>query len=153
MIKTLFWRVAIVLVLTSPFITDWLLAKARLSHISVETSLDKETVIADGKSEVVITIKISQDGKPRVNDLVQAWIQQGSGLLRPQWVYTDEQGNAQMTFEPNPLSPYDNQEEAIISIVNISVGNLIEVRKEASVLIPLEKPNQDDAAPKSILGL
>lgn len=151
--KPWLWRIAIVLAILTPFVVDWMMAKARLPQFTVQTSLDKPSVVADGKSKVTITINVMQDGAPRVNDLVQAWISEGSGLLRPQWVYTDEQGNAQMTFEPNALSPYDNQEKAVIQMADISVGKLIEVRKEAAVEIPLELPEVQEDKPKSILGL
>jgi hypothetical protein len=151
--KPWLWGGVIVLAILTPFCVDWLLAQSRLPHVLVETNLDKPSVVADGQSKITITIQVSQDGKPRADDLVQAWIGEGSGLLRPQWVYTDEQGKAQMTFEPNALSPYDNQEQAVIQLANTSVGRLVEVRKETSVKIPLEKPDVQEDKPTSILGL
>jgi hypothetical protein len=150
--KRWLWGGALVLAIVTPFFVDWLVAQSRLPHIVVQSSLDKPSVVADGKSKITITIQVSQDGRPRGNDLVQSWIGEGSGLLRPQWVYTDEQGNARMTFEPNALSPYDNQEQAVIQLANVSVGKLVEVRKEASVTIPLEQPEAQEDKSKSSLG-
>jgi hypothetical protein len=119
---------------------DYALATAQLDDVVIETSLDPPRVAADGRNSVVITVRITQNGRPRANDLVQAWIGSGSGLLIPNWVITDEHGTARITYTPNPYSPYDPQEAAEIRMMDTSIGRLVEVSKRHTVRVPLLEP-------------
>ena len=119
---------------------DWLIARSHLDNIAIEFQVDPESVVANGKDSSTLTIRISEDGQPRANDLIQLWLSKGGGLLTPNWVYTDSDGIVTVTYTPNPYSRYDPQTGAEIVALDTSIGRLIEVGKQNSVLIPLLKP-------------
>ncbi|MHB1296174.1 MAG: Ig-like domain-containing protein [Anaerolineae bacterium] len=119
---------------------DWLASKARLDDISIEGYLDPPVVVADGKQSSVLTVQILQDGEPRVGDLVQSFLESGSGLLIPEWAYTDENGRVSLTYSPNPLTPYDLAQKTIIRVTDMSIGQLVEVGKDWSIEVGLEAP-------------
>ena len=120
--------------------TDWLLATARLGRVRIDAALDSPRVVADGKSAVTMTVRVTEEGRPRAGTLLQLWISEGGGLLSPTWVYTDQAGTALVTYQPNPASKYDLVTETLIRVADTGVGRLIEVRKEQDVAIPLEAP-------------
>lgn len=151
-VRLWFLRCGITLLLLAPFFIDWTAARARLPQIGIDSSLNRPSVVADGKNSIVITLRVTEGNKPRANDLLQSWIEVGGGLLKPQWAYTDEDGVAKITFSPNPATPYDSQGKATIRVANVSVGRLIEVRKLVAVDIPLELPSQEEEGPTNLLG-
>ncbi|MCC6801401.1 MAG: hypothetical protein IT319_00850, partial [Anaerolineae bacterium] len=121
---------------------DWAVARSRLDNIVIEIQVEPESVIANGKNSSTLTIRITEGGQPRVNDLVQLWLSKGGGLLTPNWVYTDADGSVIVTYTPNPYSRYDPQNGAEIAVLDTSIGRLIEVGKQSSVLIPLIQPDE-----------
>ena len=132
-----------VLVLLAGILTgDWLVSKARLNDIAIEGYLDPPVVVADGRQSTVLTLRITQDGQPRVGDLVQSFLETGSGLLIPEWAYTDEQGSIAITYSPNPLTAYDLEQKTVIQVSDISIGHLVEVGKDWSVEVGLEAPSK-----------
>ncbi|MBE3040326.1 MAG: hypothetical protein IMZ62_16130, partial [Chloroflexi bacterium] len=46
---------------------------------------------------------------------------------------------AQVTYTPNPFSPYDPQ-DATISVMDTSIGRLVEVDKQSEVQVKLQAP-------------
>jgi hypothetical protein len=144
------WILAVVLVIMAIYGTDWVLAIARLDGILIETTLDPPTVVADGKSSITLTVRVTEQGQPRAHDLLQSWLDTGSGLLIPDWTYTDENGVAQITYSPNPLTQYDVQDKAEIHVRDISIGRLIEVGKDIVVEVPLVEPEEQEQ--KKIMG-
>jgi len=121
---------------------DYRLAVARLDSVVIATSIEPPQAVADGHSSVVITFRVTEDGDPRGNDLVQAWLGRGAGLLTPNWIVTDERGMARITYTPNPYSPYDPQDAAEIHISDTSIGRLVEVEKLHVARVPLIDPDQ-----------
>ena len=87
---------------------DWVQAQARLPNISITGQLDQPKVIADGKSSILLNVRVTENGQPRANALLQAWLESGGGLLIPEWIYTDEDGRAEYTYTPNAAGPYDS---------------------------------------------
>lgn len=138
------WVFIALLVMVGVFGTDWLISKNRLSHIRVQYELSNPSVMADGKSTLDFQVTFTEDGKPRVGDLCQLWIDVGGGVVQPEWVYTDENGQVQITYRPNSLSRYEVQDKAVIHIRDIGVGRLIEVGKDVVLTIPLETPEEED---------
>ena len=136
------WILGIVALLLVPLGIDWMLATARLDDILIETTLDPPSVVADGKDSMVLTIRVTENGSPRVHDLVQSWLDVGSGLLVPQWVYTDENGVAEINFTPNAMTQYEVQDKAEIHVRDINIGRLIEVGKDIVVVVPLVVPQK-----------
>jgi hypothetical protein len=137
-------------VLAIPCGIDWALAQSRLPGIEVTSTLSQPSVVADGKSEIDVVIRVTENGVPRANDLLQSWIDIGGGLLQPMWVYTDENGEATLTFAPNPITQYDVQDRAAIHVRDISIGRLVEVGKDVVVDIPLTAPQEEEQ--RSIFG-
>lgn len=135
-----FWFLAVVGVIAAVLATDWLIYTARLSRVQMEITANPDVVVADGKNKTVLTIRITENGRPRANDLIQLWLKKGSGLVIPNWVFTNEDGVAEVTYTPNPYSPYDPQEGSVISVMNTSIGRLVEVDKMGQVLIKLKAP-------------
>ena len=119
---------------------DYSVAKAKLGGIEITTSVDPPQVVADGRNQVQITLHVTEDGKPRAEDLIQSWLGTGGGLLIPSWVVTDENGMAQITYTPNPYSPYDPQDFVEIVLSDTSIGLIVEVNKQEVVQIPLMEP-------------
>jgi len=141
MAKSRLWvTTAILAVLILPLAVDGAIARRRLDHVSIETSLDPPSVVADGKSEAILTIRVVERGRPRSHDLLQLWLETGSGLLRPEWVFTDDNGIAEVKYTSNPASPYDVADAVQIHIADISIGKLLEVRKHKVVTVPLVTP-------------
>ncbi len=119
---------------------DWAQARARLPNISIEGQLDQPKVVADGKSSIVLTVRVAENGQPRANVLLQAWLESGGGLLIPEWTYTDAEGQAEYTYTPNAAGPYDLQEPTIVHVIDINVGRLFEVDKHYRIEVPVEAP-------------
>lgn len=119
---------------------DYKMATAKLDGIEIATSVDPPQVVADGRNQVIVTLHVTEDGKPRANDLVQSWLGRGGGLLIPSWVVTDQNGKAQITYTPNPYSPYDPQDFVEINISDTSIGRIIEVDKREVVQVALLGP-------------
>ena len=134
------WVLCLIAALAAILIVDWGLATARLDDIIIESWVDPPSVVADGKSSTIITIRVTENGEPRARDLVQLWLGRGGGILTPMWVFTDENGMAEIEYRPNPYSSYDPQEGAEVQIKDISIGRLAEVGKRHQVEIPLLKP-------------
>jgi hypothetical protein len=134
------WIVAVLIIIVVLFAIDWIAATAQLQNITIEATFDPPQVIADGRSKSVLTVRITENGKPRAGDLVQLWLGSGSGLLIPNWVFTDESGVALVTYTPNPYSAYDPQDGAQINISDTGIGRLIEVSKRQTIDIKLIKP-------------
>jgi hypothetical protein len=147
-----FLRLMLVLVLIVPFLIDWATAQARLPDVQMEVTLEPAEVIADGKSSIIVRVRVTENGEPREGDLLQSWIQVGGGIIRPEWVYTDANGEAEITFLPNPLTQYDVQDRAVLQIADIDIGHLLEVRKGIQVDIPLRVPDKSEEPKRSILG-
>ena len=120
--------------------TDWMLSNARLKNVRIETSLEPTAVVADGESSTTIELRVTEHGKPRANVLVQLWIDTGSGLLIPEWVLTNEDGVAHAVYTPNVAGPYDPQDEALVYVMDTTVGRIIEVDKRVLLHIPLVVP-------------
>ena len=119
---------------------DVLRARNRLSRISIEGQLDPPKVVADGKHTTVLTVRVSENGQPRRNVLLQAWLETGGGLLIPEWVYTDDDGQARISYTPSAASVYDVGQAASLHVMDTSVGRLIEVPKHYTLEVPLEIP-------------
>jgi hypothetical protein len=122
------------------FGTDWLLARNRLDGIDIVMRAEPENVVANGKDKSTLTIRFTENGQPRANDLIQLWLAKGGGLLIPNWVYTDSDGTITVTYTPNPYSRYDPQDGAEIVVLDTSIGRLIEVGKQSSIRVGLVKP-------------
>ncbi len=140
---------ALVIVLLIPFGADWALATASLSQIDIESSLNEPQVIADGKNSIQITVHVTQDGAPRVNDTLQLWLDVGGGVL-PEWAFTDAQGQAVIKFSPNPKTAYDTTDTAVVHVSDTSIGHLVEVDKDTTVAVPLVEPTEEQHS--SIFG-
>lgn len=119
---------------------DWAVARSRLGMVLLETVLEPASVVADGKSTIVLTVRVTERGRPRAGDLLQAWLDVGSGLLKPTWVYTDQDGIARISFTPNAMTPYEVQDRAQIHVRDTTIGWLIEVGKDVTVTVPLILP-------------
>ena len=119
---------------------DWAFAFSRLDDVLIESHLDPGRVVADGQSSTTITLRITENGQPRAGDLVQLWIDSGSGLVTPNWVITDDEGRAQTTYTPNKATIYDPHDEARIFVMDINIGYVVEVGKRQLVVVPLVVP-------------
>ena len=87
---------AVVGLLLAAITGDYAQAQARLPNISIAGQFDQPKAIADGKSSMVLTVRVTENGQPRGNALLQAWLESGGGLLIPEWTHTDEDGRAEM---------------------------------------------------------
>lgn len=137
-----FWFILVVGVIGAILAVDWMIGTARVARVQMEISAFPDTVLADGKNQTILTIQVTENGQPRSNDLIQLWLDKGSGLVIPNWVFTDENGVAKVTFTPNPYSPYDPVDGAIISVMNTSIGRLVEVDKTQQVIVNLKSPEE-----------
>ena len=128
----------VVLVVAAILTGDWLVSLARLDEVTIDGYLDPPTVVADGKQSTVLTVQILEKGSPRVGDLVQSFVERGNGLLLPEWAYTDENGQVNLTFAPTPLTQYDLIEQPVIRVTDVSVGRIVEVGKSWAIDVALE---------------
>ena len=92
------WVLGIVAVFVLIFGVDWLIAQSRLGGIAIDIVADPTEVVANGSDKSTVTIRITENGQPRADDLVQLWLSKGGGLLTPNWVYTDENGGITVTY-------------------------------------------------------
>jgi hypothetical protein len=136
---TLIFLAIVVAILTA----DWALARARLPGISIETVLETPEVIADGNDTATFVVRVTENGQPRADDLLQIWLVKGTGQLIPKWAFTDEQGEARVAFTPAPYNRYDPQDVVEIAIMDTNIGRLIEVGKNTSIEIPLVIPTTE----------
>ena len=96
---------AIIGLLLAAIVVDYVQAQARLPNISIVGQFDQPKVIADGKSSIILTVRVTENGNPRADVLLQAWLESGGGLLIPEWTYTDADGRAEYTYTPNAAGP------------------------------------------------
>ena len=151
--KLRMWFLASVLLVLIVFGVDWAIASAQLDSIAIEVVLEPPTVVADGKDSVTLAVRVTEGGKPRRGDLIQSWLDVGSGLLTPTFTYTDEDGNATIVFTPNAMTPYEVQDRAEIHLRDISIGRLIEVGKDTVVTVPLVLASEPtEQRPKMTFG-
>ena len=75
------WVLAVLGILIAVVGVDWLQAQARLATIVIEGQLDPPQVIANGKDTIVLTVHVTENGQPRVNTLLQAWLESCSSAL------------------------------------------------------------------------
>ena len=134
----------LLLLLFALLAVDFVQAHLRLASVSIEGQFDKDKVIANGEDSIILTLRVTENGRPRVNDTLQAWLQPGNGLMIPEWSYTDENGEVQITFSPNPANPYDLKADSIINVIDINIGRWLEVDKRFSIEIPVEIPLSSD---------
>lgn len=135
-----FWFLIAFLVVAIPLLVDYALANARIDQVRFDYTIEPPAVVADGKSSATITLRVTENGMPRVHDLFQIWFEVGGGLLTPDTAYTNEQGIITITYRPNPASPYTPSDFAQIAVMNASIGRLVEVRRQESIQIPLIEP-------------
>lgn len=119
---------------------DWIQAQARLDNIVFEGTLDPPQVIANGTDSIVLTVRVTENGQPRANTTLQAWLETGGGFFVPQWTYTDEEGMATFTYTPNAAGPYDLLEPTVIHVIDINVANIFEVDKHFLIEVPVQTP-------------
>jgi hypothetical protein len=136
------WFRGIVLVIVLVLAGDWGLSTVRSAQVHIDLSLNPPRVLADGKHKTVLTIHITENGQPRVHDLLQIWLASGGGVLLPQWVYSDRTGKARVVYQPNPASPYDLQSDTTLTVEDTSLGHLVEVTKQGHAHIVLITPKQ-----------
>ena len=144
------WALAVVAVCLLALVVDWVWASAQIGSVRMDASPMTASVTADSKSSIRITVRITQHGRPRSHDLLQSWIDVGSGLLLPMWVYTDENGLAEFVYTPNAVTPYDVQDHAVIHVRDVSIGRLVEVSKDLQITIQLLPP--EDQKQENLLG-
>ncbi len=92
-----FWFILVVGIIAAILAGDWLLSTARISRVQMDITASPDTVIANGKTHTILTIQVTENGQPRANDLIQLWLDKGSGLVIHNWVFTDENGVANVT--------------------------------------------------------
>ncbi len=136
------WLLIILALIVIVLVGDWIMSSAHLNQIEIETTVDPPNVIADGFHKSVITIRITENGQPRVGDLVNIFMITGSGRILPGWAYTDNEGMIVTEFTPNVYSPYDPVDGAEVQIQDVSIGRLVEVGKVKVINIPLDKPTK-----------
>ena len=64
---------AVVGLLLAAITVDYVQGQARLPNISIAGQFDQPKVIADGKSSIVLTLRVTENGQPRADALLQAW--------------------------------------------------------------------------------
>jgi hypothetical protein len=136
------WLLTVLAIIAVILAGDWIISTAHLNQIEVEATADPPILVSDGLQKTSITIRITENGKPRVGDLVNIFLITGSGRILPGWAYTDSEGMIVTEFTPNVYTPYDPVEGAEINILDISIGQLVEVGKSKVINIPLIKPTQ-----------
>ena len=119
---------------------DLLHAFVSRNRTVIDCSLPSGPVVADGIATLDIIIHVTENGKPRKGDLMQSWIVSGEGKLRPAYFFIDQEGKGTLTFTPNVLTTYSDR-KAVFTIRDNSFGKIIEVAKEVSVTVSLEKPS------------
>lgn len=132
--------VGLLLLILALLAADFIYAMVRLNNVLIEGEFNKDKVISNGEDSIVLTIRVTENGQPRVNDTLQAWLQPGNGLMIPEWAYTDENGEVEITFTPNPATAYDIKTDSIINVIDINIGRWLEVDKSFSIQVPVEVP-------------
>jgi hypothetical protein len=134
------WVLIALAVLIAVLAVDRGMAQARLGHVQIAAPAEPATVVADGKNSTVVTVRVTEDGRPCAGHLLQAYLGSGAGLLTPGWVFTDQNGTAVITYTPNPYSVYDPQDFVLINVMDTSIGRIIEVDKRQEVRVTLQAP-------------
>ena len=136
--------VSLLLLMLALLAADFIQSLVRLNNVVIEGEFNKEKVVSDGEDSIVLTVRVTENGQPRVNDTLQAWLQPGNGLMIPEWAYTDENGEIEITFTPNPATAYDLKTDSIINVIDINIGRWLEVDKSFSIEVPVEIPLSSD---------
>lgn len=136
--------VGLLLLILALLAADFIQSLVRLNNVVIEGEFNKEKVVSDGEDSIILTVRVTENGQPRVNDTLQAWLQPGNGLMIPEWSYTDENGEVEITFTPNPATAYDIKTDSIINVIDINIGRWLEVDKSFSIEVPVENPTSSD---------
>lgn len=117
---------------------DWYRTMRSLPSVHIAVQLHPAAIPADGLSKSHIVVRVTEDGRPRVHDYLEA-VSLDSGYLVPLLAITDEHGEASFSFASLPASPYDTIDKARIQFTDISLGRIIEVDKSSTISIRLTK--------------
>jgi hypothetical protein len=120
-------------------LADWSLTMRALPSVRIAVSLHPSAIPADGKSRSQIVVRVTEGGKPRANDYLEA-VSLDSGYLVPLLALTNQQGEARFTYASLPASPYDTATSARILFTDTSLGRIIEVDKSTTVSVHLLQP-------------
>jgi len=81
--------VGLLLLILALLAADFIQSLVRLNNVVIEGEFNKDKVVSDGEDSIILTVRVTENGQPRVNDTLQAWLQPGNGLMIPEWSYTD----------------------------------------------------------------
>jgi hypothetical protein len=115
---------------------DWYLTMRSLSSVHIVVRLHPAAIPADGQSRSKIAVRVTEAGRPRAHDYLEA-VSLDSGYLVPLLAITDQQGEASFSYASLPASPYDTVDKAHIQFTDISLGRIIEVDKSVTISIRL----------------
>jgi hypothetical protein len=132
----------VVVLIAAVFAADGLVSRARLANVVIEGRMDPPTLVADGRNTGVLTLHITEGGRARVGDLIQCFLQEGNGLLIPQWSYSDANGETRINLTPNALTEYDIATGTLIHCVDTSIGRIVEAGKEFTIPVEVEAPSE-----------
>jgi hypothetical protein len=133
-LRTAVLVVCLVAVLIS--VGDWYITMRSLSSVRLAVQLHPAAIPADGQSKSRIVVRVTDDGRPRAHDYLQA-VSLDSGYLVPLLAKTDEHGEAIFSYASLPASPYDTTDKARIQFTDVSLGRIIEVDKSVTIHIRL----------------
>jgi hypothetical protein len=120
------------------FGVDYLISVVRIKN-TVFVMDHPPRAMADSEAKVEFHLQVTEKGRPRAGDLMQAWVQQGDGKLLPLFFFLDEDGRGVLTLTPNVLSLY-SKNPLIITVYDLSIGKIVERGKKETYSIELYKP-------------
>lgn len=120
-------------------LADWYATMRALPGVRIAIRLQPAAIPADGKSRSQIVVRVTEGGKPRAHDYLEA-TSLDSGYLVPLLALTNQQGEAHFTYASLPASPYDTATSARILFTDTSLGRIIEVDKSITISVHLIQP-------------
>ncbi len=138
------WRnaaLAVCLAVLLLCVGDWFATMHSLSSVDLGVTVKPPAIPADGTSKSHIVVRVTEGGKPRSSDYVEA-VSLDSGYLVPLLALTNRMGEATFTYTSLPASPYDTATDARIQFTDTSLGRIIEVDKSTTVRVHLLHPKQ-----------
>lgn len=121
---------------------SWTLDSVRAGGVQMSAAASPARVVADGISRTVLTVQVrGPGGVPRRGDTVEA-INLGPGLLDRTRALTDARGQARFGFVAARSSRYRPARPVPVQFINVSLGQLIEVRKSVVAVVDVVAPGK-----------
>ena len=134
----------IVFILATGLFAAFDIARAQSFHMEIK-SITPEVIEADGKTEVLVTVILTRNGKPVEGHHLYA-VPTGGGTLRSNRETSDKNGKTVFTYFPYRSTAIMPAGDVTLNIIDESNSIFIEINAKADVTLKLVEPAASEDA-------